>query len=1463
MARRERRRWRPRRDWGRGLALALCLVFALIGAIPLGLGFLVRTGPVRAWAARETSAVLARELGVGARYEVHVQAWPMMIALDDVVVDASDGGSPFLEVERASIRPRPFSLLAGELDVGDVEIVGPRIRAVVRDGQLANLRYRLPESQGGDGEGPRRAPFSSIAITDAHIDATVDGLHVATREVDIDVSAEQDSAFEVALRAGSTTVVHTHPMKGREDHDDAVDEDVVCRLDARVRVEPGGVTVRRLTLLGSADFDPDPGTAPSCSLAEGDWRAVEVRLGAVRVGLPAEGLPTVSGRVRARLPVPLAHRFVKLPHASGAIDLDAEVDFDGRTKLPRVTGKLTTFEPGIDGKVFSARLDADLSIAADVIRLSKIEARWADGLVSIAEAKVEPFAKGIPIHAGPVEIRGIEFAGLMRDLGVHPQAHVGMTLREAHLDHFGGTADPLRLEGPLQVHCKNFEVFDRPTTDPARNHMVGVKEGTLRGSFQVKENAVVFQGFSIDTPRSHLLTTVVLDLREVLDIEVAEGSHVELDDLSPLASVPLSGMMTLKANAHGAFDHPLIKGEIAVKDFHFGGFPVGEIEKANVAFEPLVLTFTEARIRHNTSRAKATTARIAFDEGPDVLVDADIDTREAPGMGLRDFFEIFHFEKDPRFEEISGRASGTARVHYALGGREDKCGGGYLDVKSQMKLADVRLYGERYDDGALDMDFVWDDQAAGDAGMVVDIRSASLRKGAGTILASGNIRHGGVVRADAIASGIPIERFDAFGPAAKMFDGSVSMVASVSGTLAQLETLADVNVSRVRIGPDSLPPSRFRLALEPNGQPPRVLGKTRCQNIRTAPFDRAEYDRDLSAGLYRVNGELFGGQIALDNVTMTQQRHKVVAGKATVAGLDLGTLANLIPGVAFAGSAPKGSLSAAIDVKALPLDDPKKSEIAVSLTKVSVARDGHAVELAEPSGPIELRGDELTVPDLRLKARSSSGLGAVFVAGGAVHKVMSAPDLDLGVRVEPVELSRLSADLAQVARASGTADATLRVTGSPSAPRYKGEAHVRKGELDLKDPRLSFDQIDVDVVIGGGDVRVTRAVAHVGGGTVSMTARMPVRGLEVGTATATVAARGVKLNVADGVEITTNADLDATFLPGAEGEGEGKNLPSVTGEVSLTSFSYTRPIAMSVSLDQLTGKAQRTQVDAYNPADDVVRFNVNVSSPKPLRFTNNLVDMQLEVSPPGLVLSGTNQRFGARGMLRILPESKLQLRSSEFEVREGYVRFDDPSRIAPKVDVRAQTEYRRYASAAPSAAEGAGDTGSAGTSGQWRINLHAHGDADDLKVALSSDPPLGQEDILLLLTLGMTRAEIDRGLASSLGETVGLEALSSLTGADKAVKTIVPLIDEFRFGTAYSSRTGRSEPTVTLGKRITDDVRANVTTGITENREVRSSIEWRLNKRVSVQGSYDNVNDVSSSLVGNVGVDLRWRLEFE
>ena len=375
---------------------------------------------------------------------------------------------------------------------------------------------------------------------------------------------------------------------------------------------------------------------------------------------------------------------------------------------------------------------------------------------------------------------------------MHPQAHVAWSLRDGHLPYFKGTLNPVSLEGPITVHTRGFEVFDRPAKDPAHLHMMGVKEATVHGSFQVRPTAVVLSNFALDTPRSHLRTTVSLGFKSVLDFEVAEGSKVDLAEISPLVAIPISGEVTLGAAAHGPFDHPKITGDLAISAFTFAGMDVGEVEHAHAAFEPLALDLTNVQLRHGKSRVRSPKTRIDFDGGADVLIDADVDTRDGPHLALADFFEVFHFDKDPRWEGIAGIASGTAHLHYALGGHEDRCGGGRMDVRTEMRLTDVALFGERYDDGYGDVSFVWDDQEAGAAGMEVDVRSATLRKDAGTVVASGSIKHGGVLRMSAVGSGIPISRLDMFGPAARMFDGSAAFVADVGGTVGALETTADI-----------------------------------------------------------------------------------------------------------------------------------------------------------------------------------------------------------------------------------------------------------------------------------------------------------------------------------------------------------------------------------------------------------------------------------------------------------------------------------------------------------------------------------------------------------------------------------------------------------------------------------------------------------------------------------------------
>jgi translocation and assembly module TamB len=1454
---------RSRRDWGRVFAQLLCLVFGVIGAVPLGVGALVRTSYVRGWAARETAAVLERELGISARYRVEVQVWPLSVGLSDVVVEGSDALGSALEVARILVRPRLFALLGGRVDAGHIEIDAPRVRLVVRDGDVQNLRYRLPETAASPPS--RRAPFTSLAVTDAVLDVDIEGVRVKGRDVDVDVTTEDGPRFEVILKTGEQSIVREHAVlsvdpvpEGSTD----VDEDILCQLDARVRFGAGSVLVHRLALSGLADNDGRPGTAPTCQAAPEDARRIELGLRQAQAMLQRGDKPDFDGSLRARIPLGLVNRFVPLPEIRGYVTLDVEGHYGKTSALPELRGKFGGAGIGIDRYHLISELAGDVTIDDGVIRADHVSIGFAEGTLVTKNVVVEPLKKGSPIRIGGVDASNVRFPAMMRDLGVTPHAHVNWVYKATHVAGLEGTLSPLRLDGEFSGITTDFEVFDRAVDDPARHHMIGVKEAHVAGHAAIRTDAVVFRNSRIDFGESHIDANVSLGFDNDLVVSVAPTTKIDLANISPLASLNLAGKATLGGEMKGKFNDPVLVGDLSVAGFSLQDFPLGDITSSKVRFRPLTVDFSELHAKKGKSSFDVPTGRLDFNGPATLIATATVD---ASDLYVRDFLHMWHFDTDPRFDLIDGHGRIKAAVRYDLGGQGDPCGGGALAIRGAVHMASMDLFDEHYDSLDSEFNYRWLDRDAADLGLDVDLRSITLKKGRGTLFGAGTIRRGGIVRAELVADDIPLSHIQALGPVAKMLDGTASAVGTLTGTIDELEADVDVRMSLLRIGTSVLPASKFHLGLAPVKKSARITGHTRCGQPMTPPFDRAEFDRDTMLGVFHVTGQLFDRQIAFQDFKITRQHHKTISGTVAFDKLDLSALGSLRPPKPGADPDTKhvlaGSLSASLAIAALPLDAPERMHATLALKALDLHTDSGKLELKSAPPPLTIGDDRLSLPPIDFEFSAGNGFHALVTTSGDMRRLSASPEVNVSAKVAPMNLSSLASLLPRVERASGTLDASLNVTGKLAAPAYAGEVHLRDGELALRGFPMPLSQMNVDLAIGDGEVRILHGASNVGGGTVSIGGHAPIRGFKLGEVSGFVTAKGVNVPVVDGINMTCDADLRAEW---DESEDEEPSLPRLSGEVVLTSFSYTRPIAIGAAdIGAITQRGRRKTFESYDPADDMMTFDVQLKSRDPLRLRNNLIDAQLMVDSDALVFAGTNQRFGLRGRLRLLTGGRIRLRANEFEIRQGFVQFDDTTRIAPRVDVTAVTEYRRYSGGATAGGvQGAAAGGAARAGGVWRITLHAFGDADNLRLDMTSEPALSQEDIVLLLTVGMTRAEVDQ-LAASVGGTAALEALSSLTGADSAVKKAVPVIDDFRFGSAYSSRTGRSEATVTVGKRVTDQVRANVTSGLLENREIRSNLEWKLTPRVSVQGSYDNVNDVSSSSLGNLGADVRWRLEFE
>ncbi len=1477
--------------WDRRAARILCLLLAFVGTWPLIAVSLVRSPWILRWVAQETQQLL-RQQGITATYAPSLRLWPLAVALDGVRVDASDKGPAVLECKRVLVRPKLFGLLAGKLAIDEIDLDEPHIRAVIRNGRVANLN--LPEAQSASAGRPViRAPFDVFSVTEGFVDLDIDGVRFDARSIDIDATADDDplrgSTFEVAVRTGRADL---HRARLRADGSISHDDDALCSLEARVRVEPDAILVRRLDASGMADVDASANTTPPCGADPADSRRVKLSVGHLHIGLPQDpaSQPSIDGHVRARVPVRLAARAANLPPTEGWTGFDADVRYAKDTLLPDLSG---TFEAH-DVKVAQyalADLHSEIIIRRNVIRSPRTTLQLANGTVTLSDTLVDPLTGGGKLSTR-LDAVDVDFTALMRDLGVHPNSWVGWDVRELHVPLLSGGLGPLKLDGDFTAKTYSFGVYDRPAASPARERLFGFSDAQLAGRVHVRADALNFVDVQAKLPRSRIDgASVSIGFHNDLRVDVP---HVQanLDDLSPIGTVPIHGSLEASARVGGKFNHPEPEGDIqavlgfVVADVAFGDVSAGHVTVDTTKTE---VALTGLRVKRKDSAYEVPSAKLRFGGTRGFEVDA-VGASEA--FRLRDILSMFALDDDPRFEGLDATIATRADVHVALGGPEDACGGGYIAISTKAHLRDVAIFGERFAQGDADMSLRWFDRQRGLPGAELEVRSFLLDKVApaagarasetGTVLGSASLKPGGVIAANVLLQNIPLSRIDALGRLATQMDGRISGVAHVTGDLDDFQpepglvTRAEIDVTSTRARGVVLPSSHLDVRMTHTVPwQRRSFGRTKCGAPIGPPFDKQSYASDTAAhGEWDVSGDLLGDTVHLRNVVLTRSRSPHVSGRALLRGLDLGPFARILgldgaegedAARAPAAGPIAGQIWGELIVDDLPVTRPSQARASLFLGPTIMSRGAQKLTLAPPSEPVVLTGDTLTMPALAVTLDSPDGFSGRFVLTGGATRVSSDPTIDLQARLDPVDLAILRHLVPRVDRASGRLEGSLRIKGRAASPLVTGELHVSGDDVEIRGAPSAITDVRVDVNASENEVTAT-GKGNFAGGLVSFEGSAPVRGFELGALASRITVRGVHMVPAEGVSATFDADLELAYDRKAQG-GVAPALPRMTGNLTIGTLAYTRPITFN--FDLASTRAKRTEVNAYDPALDFVVFDVAVRSRAPIQIRNNLVEVQLGVDSGTVEVTGTNQRVGLRGVLRTIPGGRFHFQANDFEVQTGVIRFEDPTRIAPNVDVTAVTEYRRYTDTSAGAAAGAASGGGAAATGStrggslWRIMLHAYGDADDVRIEMTSEPALSQEDIALLLLVGMTRAELDQLQAGGIGESVALNVLGAASGADRAVKQALPIIDDFRFGSAYSTVTGKTEPQLTVGKRLTNDVRASVTAGLSEDRELRSNIEWRLNNRLSLQGSYDNINDVSSSALGNLGVDLRWRLEFE
>ncbi|MBP5297422.1 MAG: translocation/assembly module TamB domain-containing protein, partial [Bacteriovoracaceae bacterium] len=271
-------------------------------------------------------------------------------------------------------------------------------------------------------------------------------------------------------------------------------------------------------------------------------------------------------------------------------------------------------------------------------------------------------------------------------------------------------------------------------------------------------------------------------------------------------------------------------------------------------------------------------------------------------------------------------------------------------------------------------------------------------------------------------------------------------------------------------------------------------------------------------------------------------------------------------------------------------------------------------------------------------------------------------------------------------------------------------------------------------------------------------------------------------------------------------------------------------------------------------------YQLQLENRQPISFKNNFFDMQLRAS--GRLLGPLMYPI-LEGEVAIVPDvSKFVFKGHEFKGHEGKVTFHGDARRDSK-DIRFVGDSKIN---------------------EYDVHLEVGGTTDKIDAQLTSRPALGQEDLLNLITFGVT-PEISKNLNAAGRDSVASLGVGSLVmdqlqlgqGLRSALGVSVSVAPEFMDNESSllpseSNNTNRvnTATKIKMQKQIHQNMDVSVSSiigGSSAQQKQSLNLDYNLNKNISVQGVYEiksNNNELNQNENTNSsGVDLKWRWSFK
>ncbi len=453
-----------------------------------------------------------------------------------------------------------------------------------------------------------------------------------------------------------------------------------------------------------------------------------------------------------------------------------------------------------------------------------------------------------------------------------------------------------------------------------------------------------------------------------------------------------------------------------------------------------------------------------------------------------------------------------------------------------------------------------------------------------------------------------------------------------------------------------------------------------------------------------------------------------------------------------------------------------------------------------------LRDRQLVVPLLTLR-----GDLAEFKAGGTAL---------LGKRIDmhaegTSSLGLLRFIIRDLDAAKGNSSFVVSVTGDWDAPAVSGGLDVKNATFGVAGIPHRVTDVNGYAFFDEDKIVLKNATGMLAGGKITAAGSANLRGFGLDRFFVETHLKGATF--ATPQKLLVNLDGNLAW----QGTPEKQH---ITGDVRMLRASYTERIdLLSLILKTKPREVPNRELTAVERA----LLNIKLSGEN-LSVDNNLARGTLFVDA---YLRGTVAQPVLIGRVEAT-QGVAFFRGNEFKIQRANLDFADPVKNRPYFSILASSRVRNY-----------------------QVRLHLDGHLDQFSLALSSDPPLSENDIFSLLAFGQTgqSGRDVSGTTGAGGATSFLAGQLQSTIEDR-IRTVTG-IDRIVVEPAVSRTTGTVTPRVSAQKRLLDDkliVTYSAAAGTGEEQVWK--LEYLLGKYTSLVGQRDEK--------GGIGGDIKFRFEF-